>query len=225
MSKQPFKMSAHRFAQYNYTGDKAKTFIEKHRSFLDEQEFLAPILLAYDKKEIDDSSAFNALKEALNYLSYQIALQKVEEQLENPLKKQEELQKSNKGNYTITIYCNGKNGLEIGKRILKHKKQDELSGKIEIEEEEEEMVYSAALFFDAMRKANKMLVDEHNAAHGEIVNNYGPKKVITKIYRTDAFAEIYRKKMGPAMKNLSKKVAPLKSKMKSKNDRAMFSRG
>lgn len=220
MNKQAFKMTPKRFAQYNYTGEKAKLFIEKHRSFLDEQEFLAPILLSYDNKEIDDSSAYHALKEALTYFSYQVALQKVNEQLEKTLKKQEEVIKTNKGNYTITIYCNGKNGLEIGKRIIKRRTQDELSGKIEEWDEEEEMVYSASLFFDALRKANRMLVDEHNAAHAEIVNNYGPKQIITKVYRTDAFSEIYRKKIGPACKNLSKKVAPLKSKMRSKNDRS-----
>lgn len=218
--KQPYKMTARRFAIHNYTGDKAQAFIIKNREWLNEQSFLSPILEAMDQGELDFTMSYHAIKEALIYFDYKCALEKAQQQLEKSAKKREEAH----DNYTITIYCKGSNGLEVGKRLIVRKQQDPDTGVVETWNDEEEMVYSEGLFFEALRKAHRMLVSESNAISADIVNNYGAP-VITNVSRLDAFAETYKKRIGPMMKNMSKYSAPLRSKMKSKNDYARFSRG
>jgi hypothetical protein len=217
--KKQYRMTARRFSMHNYTGKRAQAFIEQHRSFLDGETYLAPILSAYDCGEIDDPTiAYHTLKEALMYNDYQQSYEKAK------LKLKEQIDKKPTDQYTITIYTRGTNGLEVGKRIIPRKQENPDTGIVETWEDEEDMIYNESLFYSALRKANRMLVSETNSVCADIKNNYGTV-ITTTITRSDAFADVYKKRIGPSMKNLAKKSAALTSRMKSKNDHARFSRG
>jgi len=211
-------MSPKKFARSKLTGDKAKNYIASNMEWLKlpEHSFLEPILTAYENKEIDDTSCLLVLQEALlsHHISCELAAaeKKLEASLNEPVKIADQ--------YTITIYCKVRDGVDIGKRIIKRNHMDEQTGRVISWEDEEDMIYSASKFQDAQQKAYRMLVSTEDSKFAEIVNNYGPT-IKTFISRNDSFAELFAKKKQPYMKNLGKKNAPLKNYAKCKNDRSI----
>src|SRR5579885_7432 len=176
------RMSAKLFARWKYTTEeKASNYINNHLAWLKTHNFLMPIVDAFEIKDIDAVSALYALQEALLSHHYTCALLTAEKSIEES----RNAVKSNKLNdaYIITIFCMGKNGIDVGKRIVKRSSQDPDTGKITYWDEEEDMIYGKPLFQDAYRKACRMLVDQHHSLFAEIVNTIGDE-VKSTVYRS-----------------------------------------
>lgn len=207
------------FSRFKYTGEKAQEFIKKHWDYIKSHDFLEPIIEAYEAEEIDHGSALFAFQEALLDYQHQYDFLKAQEAIKKSIERSSQIKPPSSA-YTITIYVNGTNGIEIGKEIIKHQEEDEETGKVIHWEEEKELIFSAPLFQFAQRKAYNVLCKREDSVHAEVVNNFG-KSIMTVISRTDAFANMFPRAQSPATKNLSKKNAPLKNYPKVKNDRAI----
>lgn len=227
------EMSAKRFARAKLSGKTtAEAFLEAHRNFLNKHTFLAPILEAYDSKDILPTPTLQACQAALFDHAFACELKTAEHKIAQAVapkvirrgEKKDTSTKKKKG-YTITVMVktydrdNNVIGEEVGK--IRRVKEDENGKKFA---EEDDAIFEKETFGDAQRKADRALFLLENSLHAIIENNVG-EPIKTSIPRTDAIARMLPKSKSPFSKVMGANTSKLGFGIKAKNDHCSFSRG
>lgn len=226
MQKKPRKTTIKSFCRPKYTGERAKNYLFSKMRWLRSYVFLDPILDKFVSGELDAGLTLSACKDRLLLSSVEAQVSKAKKDIERHLNRKprqtnKERRQRKPEKYTITIYCNGVFGIEIGKVVVKRKKVDEKTNQVKMVEQEKELVFFESMFQRAEGVADRKLVSREDAVFAEIKNNYGEKTTITRVYRSDAFYRHFKRRDVVATKNVSKMHAPLTSRMKSKNTRSI----
>lgn len=204
-------------------GNSPEAFLNKHMEWLRSHNFLSPILDAFEVGDVEPTHCIGALREALIHHDIQSQFTKAKFKFEEALKR------TNDAAYTITIYTKFFNtetnewDLQVGTNTKKHIVEDEAGNK-QVITEEEDMVFTARMYHMAERIAVLKLSRREDGLFALIDNNFGGKKITTKITRDQALGMMFPKDKSPFMKRTSSNQSkPLKNYMRSHNDRAVFS--
>ena len=211
------------FARANIKGS-PEEFLTKHLDWLREHSFLDPLLDACVGKEITAKDCIDACREALLVHEIQGEIEKAKASMQKSMSRIDEQPK-----YTATIYVkfqqkDGTWGIKVGTQIKKRMIEDE-HGKVQVLEEEKDLVFTAHLFQVIERIAILRLAKREDAVFCEIENHFG-KIVRTNITRDQALGQFYGKTREPFMKRRSSNESkPYCNYPRAHNDYASFSRG
>ena len=133
------------------------------------------------------------------------------------------------GNYMITLmvhqYAEDDQliGAEVGTIETHHSREVENAAGEMVEEkyiETKPAMWGAASYMEAQGIADRKLVAREDSVYCEIENQIGDK-VITRIFRSDAFARVFRKQKQAICRVKGKSTKTLKMGMRCKNDRSI----
>lgn len=235
------KMTPKRFVASKLSGKiSAEGFLAAHWEFLQGQSYLAPILEAYENKEVLPTPTVQMCQAAV--LSHILELEarkgtpKVKTENGNATKiirrkKSEgnEVDESEvpKGRYQVTLMCkfysrDGSCKVDIG--LVEKTRTIEDSNGVRTVTETEPAIFHADTFQAASRMADRKLVDRGDSVYAIIVNTHD-RPIATHIQRDDAIARLMSPAKGPSVVRTGASTSTLGFGIKAKNDRSHFSRG
>jgi len=237
--KTPRPMTVKRFISAKLSGKTtAEGFLAAHMGFLRNHTFLAPVLDAYESKELLPTPTLQACQQALfthmiesDAAKAKAATEKKKQESSAPkvIKRGEKQVKSTipEGEYTITLMCkvydrNGQNlKIEVGTVEKKKFKEVEKNGAKVLEPYTEIVpaVWAADTFHAATRLADRRLNDRGDSVYAIVVNTQG-KPIETIIQRDDAIARVMKQPKGPASRTRGTSTKTLGFGVKAHNDRS-----
>lgn len=218
-------MTPKRFVTSKLSGKvSAEGFLSAHWDFLLGQEYLTPILEAYENKEVLPTPTVQMCQQAV--LSHIMQLEVNKGVAKATTKKEPgtkvirrkkdgaEVDESEvpKGRYEVTIMCkfysrDGSCTIDVGK--VKDGAQ---------------AIFHADSYNDALRIADRKLCDGGDTVYAVIINTHG-RPIATNIQRDDAIARTFAPKSGPSTVRTGVSTSQLGFGIKAKNDRSHFSKG
>lgn len=216
----------------------ATMFLAKHRTVLDGQAYLRPLLDAYDSGALLPTPALNAIQSALMAYTLKEEGERELAKLRKPLPASVMAPKA----YTVILYTKViKNGVEVvqegtidqiegylihtdkGELVVPY---DEVEGRkvIKVMRNAKPARWQAETFQDAMRLADRRLYSREDSVYAIIRNNSG-KPIDTRINRNDAMARSLPKAKAPATRRTTARSSTLKWHGKAKQSHSNFSRG
>jgi hypothetical protein len=236
-------MTPKRFVSYKLSGKvSAEGFLSAHWDFLKGQEYLTPILEAYENKELLPTPTVQLCQSAV--LSHILELEtnkgvsKIQANKEGSTKvvrrkNEGEVEESEAVNarYQVTLFCKfydreGVCTIKVGEVERKKEVEREKDG-VTITKtvtEKEPAIFNCNSYNDASRLADRKLCDRGDSVYATIVNTHD-RPITTTIQRDDAIARVYKNPRGPAVTRTGAASSSLKFGIKAKNDRSHFSRG
>lgn len=233
-----------RFVSAKFSGKvSAEGFLAAHWEFLKGQEYLSPILEAYEKKELLPTPAVQLCQQAV--LDHILATQsqpkaKVVKEGGSGTKiirrkkdnSESDGEEGHSDKYTVTMMVKvydraGNCTIQVG--TVEHKREVEVTVNghttTKVVTEIEPAVWEVSTFNAANRLADRRLVDRGDSVYCTINNNIG-KPITTIINRDDAIARVLKAPKGPATRNThSGGGSKLGFTPRAKNDTCHFSRG
>jgi len=236
-------MTPKRFVATKLSGKvSAEGFLSAHWSFLKGQEYLTPILEAYENKELLPTPTVQACQSAVLSHILELDSQKAEAKLQAKKERStkvvrrkngEEVEESEavSARYQVTLMCKfysreGTCEVKVGTVERTREVEQEVNGKTVTRKvvESEPAIFDANTFQEAQRLAERKLTERGDSVYATIVNTHD-RPITTTIYRDDAIARVMAKPKGPSVKNTFSGGGGLKFGIKAKNDRSHFSRG
>jgi hypothetical protein len=225
----------------------AEGFLAAYWEFLKGEGYLAPVLDAYQRKELAPNVTFTLCQEAAlqHWFEQEKAKadQKYEEQKEQSSgtkiirRKKKEASESDgeeghSSKYTVTLMCKvydketKTTKIQVGTVERIKEVEVTLNGVkvIKTVKEEEPAIFKSDSFNAAQRLADRRLADRADSVYATINNNIG-KPITTIIQRDDAIARVFKSPKGPATRNTHSGGSNLGFGIKAKNDTCYFSRG
>lgn len=237
-------MTPKRFVSAKLSGKvSAEGFLDAHWEFLKGQEYLNPILEAYEKKEVLPTPTVQMCQQAV--LSHILELEaskgaaKIKATKEASTKvvrrKKEsgEVEESEVPNarYQVVLFCKfydreGKCEIKRGTVTKTENVEVEKNGTTYTQEiqKEEPAIFDADTYQAASRIADRKLSERGDSVYATIANTHG-KPITTIIQRDDAIARMMARPKGPSTRNTASSSSTLGFGIKAKNDRSHFSRG
>ena len=228
----------------------AEGFLAAYWEFLKGEQYLTPLLDAYQRKEMPSNVVFTLCQEAALQHWFQQekakADKRAEEQQERTSgtkiirRKKEDTssdsesdgEKGSSAKYTVTLMCKvydketKTTNIQVG-TVERTKEIDVLlNGTVVTKRVKEEgpAIFKSDSFNAAMNMADRKLADRADSVYATINNNVGVP-VTTIIQRDDAIARVFKSPKGPATRNTSSGGSNLGFGIKAKNDTCYFSRG
>jgi hypothetical protein len=225
----------------------AEGFLAAYWEFLKGENYLTPVLEAYQRKELPPNMAFSLAQEAALQHWFQQEYKKAEHRAEEQKtqgsgtkiirrKKEEtsgaEEEQGSSSRYTVTLMVkvlDKKTGvitIQVG-TVERIKESEVLVNDSLVTRrvrEEEPAVFKADSFNDASRLADRRLAERADSVYATVTNNVG-KPITTTIQRDDAIARVFKSPKGPSVRNTSSGGTNLGFGVKAKNDTCYFSRG
>lgn len=234
-------MTAKRFIRLN-TGAKATAagILAAHQHFLETHEFLKPILGAYKEGELLPSVSLLAVQQLLFSHITEMEKAKAEASVEKSLEKYDRSIKDAEGNvvysgsgpsgnYLVTLMVNQYDendiliGVTTGLIETVRFREVERNGELVQEKytEVKPAIWSGETYGESERLADRKLFQREDSVYAEIENQIGPSKVITRIFRGDAFARLFPRVKSAICKQTSKTTATLKWQPKCVQSRSV----
>lgn len=216
-------MTPKRFVTAKLSGRvSAEGFLSAHWDFLLGQEYLTPILEAYESKEVLPTPTLQMCQQAVLSHILEVSVnkgvakattKKTGTTVIRRKKDGAEVDESEvpKGRYEVTVMCkfysrSGSCTVDVGK------------------EKDKPAVFHADSYNDALRIADRKLCDRGDSVYAVIINTHG-KPIATNIQRDDAIARTFAPKAGPSTVRTGVSTSNLGFGIKAKNDRSHFSKG
>lgn len=236
-------MTPKRFVSYKLSGKvSAEGFLTAHWDFLLGQEYLTPILEAYENKELLPTPTVQACQAAVLSHILEVEVQKGTSKIQ--AKKEgstKVVRRKNEGEveepeavlarYQVTLFCKfydraGGCEVKVGEVERKKEVEQEVNGVMVVKTitEKEPAIFNCNDFNSASRLADRKLSERGDAVYATIVNTHD-RPITTTIQRDDAIARMFKSPKGPSTRNVSSGGSNLGFGIKAKNDRSHFSRG